>query len=120
MLQKFRKHESVNLKRLKPAANQNTLQDHQSEKTADAMKKAERNFSVDLPLVVHETTGWFRVRPTAGLQRNFVRPSSLLRRFSRSGGPVAYFGLLPALSGLNLRFRAFGIFVTRLLGTFHF
>ena len=55
MLRKFRKPESVNLIRLKQTAKQNTLQEAQNEKTSEAIKKAEKDFSMDLPLLVDET-----------------------------------------------------------------
>ena len=55
VLRKFLKHESVNLIRLKQTAKLNTLQEVQNEKTSEAIKKAEKEFSMDLPLLVDET-----------------------------------------------------------------
>ena len=55
MLRNFRKNESVNLIRVKQTANQNTLQEAQNEKTAEAINKAEKDFSADLRLLVDET-----------------------------------------------------------------
>ena len=44
----------MNLIRLKQTAQRNTLQEEHNEKTAEAIKSAEKNFSVDLPLLVDE------------------------------------------------------------------
>ena len=55
ILRKFKKHESVNPIRLKQTANQNTLPEIRNEKTADTIKKAERDFAMDLPMLVEET-----------------------------------------------------------------
>ena len=55
-LRQFRKHETVNLIRLKQTAKLNTLEPEQNEKTADVLKKAEKDdFALDLPLLVDET-----------------------------------------------------------------
>ena len=54
-LRRFRKHETVNLIRLKQTAKTNTLDSEQNEKTADVIKKAEKDFALDLPLLVDET-----------------------------------------------------------------
>ena len=55
VLRKIKKHESeFNPSRAK-TAKQNALQDSQNEKTAEAIKKAEKDFSVDLPLLVDGT-----------------------------------------------------------------
>ena len=48
-LRRFRKHETVNLIRLKQTAKMNTLNSEQNEKTAEVMKKAEKDFALDLP-----------------------------------------------------------------------
>ena len=45
----------MNLVRLKQTAKQNALQDSQNEKTAEAIRKAEKDFSVYFPLLVDET-----------------------------------------------------------------
>ena len=55
ILKKFKKHESVNLIRLKQTAKRNTLPEERNEKTADMIKKAEREFAMDLPMLVEET-----------------------------------------------------------------
>ena len=54
-LRKFKRRERVNLIRLKQTAKQNTLKDSQNDKTAEAIRMAEKDFSVDLPLLVDET-----------------------------------------------------------------
>ena len=55
ILRKFKKHESVNLIREKQTAKQNTLLEKQNEKTAAMIKRAEKDFAMDLPLLVEET-----------------------------------------------------------------
>ena len=55
MLRKFKKHESVNLIGLKQTAKQNTLPEEKMKKTAAMIKKAEKDFAMDLPLLVEET-----------------------------------------------------------------
>ena len=54
-LRRFRKHETVYLIRLKQTAKMNTMDTEQNESTAEAIKKAEKNFALDLPLLVDET-----------------------------------------------------------------
>ena len=54
-LRRFRKHETVNLIRLKQTAKINTLNTEQNEKTSEVIKKAENDFALDLPLLVDET-----------------------------------------------------------------
>ena len=46
-LKRFRKHETVNLIRLKQTAKMNTLDPEQNEKTAEVIKKAEKDFALD-------------------------------------------------------------------------
>ena len=48
-LRKFQKHETVNLIRLKQTAKMNTLSSEQNEKTVEVIKKAEKDFALDLP-----------------------------------------------------------------------
>ena len=50
-LRRFRKHETVNRIRLKQTAKLNTLEPEQNEKTADVLKKAEKDFALDSPLL---------------------------------------------------------------------
>ena len=54
-MKKFRKHETMNFKRLKRTANINTLDPNQNERTTATIKRAEKDFSLDLPLLVDET-----------------------------------------------------------------
>ena len=54
-LRRFRKHETVNLIRLKQTAKMNTLNTEQNEKTAEVIKKSEKDFALDLPLLLDET-----------------------------------------------------------------
>ena len=54
-LTRLRKHETVNLIRLKQTAKINTLNREQNEKTSEVIKKAENDFALDLPLLVDET-----------------------------------------------------------------
>ena len=54
-LKKFRKHETVNLIRLKQTVKANTMETDRQERTAETLKKAEKDFALDLPLIVDET-----------------------------------------------------------------
>ena len=54
ILKKFKKHESINLIRLKQTAKQNVLPKERNEKTAETIRRAERDFFMDLPLLVEE------------------------------------------------------------------
>ena len=55
ILRKFKKHESVNLIKLKQTAKQNTLPENRNEKTAETIKRAQKDFAMDLPMLVEET-----------------------------------------------------------------
>ena len=55
VLRVFRRHESVNHIWLKQTAKPNTYSKMNNEKTAEAIEKAEKDFSMDLPLLVDET-----------------------------------------------------------------
>ena len=55
-LQNFRKQETVNLIRLKQTAKMNTLDPEITENTSNVIKKAEKDFALDLLLLVEETT----------------------------------------------------------------
>ena len=55
ILKKFKKNESINLIRLKQTAKRNVLPEERNEKTAETIRRAERDFSMDLPLLVEET-----------------------------------------------------------------
>ena len=54
-LEEVQKHKSVNLIRLKQTAEQNTLPEERNEKTAAMIKRAEKDFAMDLPLLVEKT-----------------------------------------------------------------
>ena len=54
-LKKFKKHETVNLIRLKQTAKKNSLSFDQNDNTEEAIKKAENDFALDLLLLVDET-----------------------------------------------------------------
>ena len=51
----FRKHETINLIRLKQTAKTNKLDDEHNERTEETIKKAEKDFALDLPMLVEET-----------------------------------------------------------------
>ena len=55
VLKKFKRHESVNLIRLKQTAKLNTLPEDRNQKTAETIRRAEKDFALDLPLLVEET-----------------------------------------------------------------
>ena len=54
-LKKFRKHETVNLIRLKQTVEANTMNDDQNEHTKETIKRAKKDFALDLPMLVDET-----------------------------------------------------------------
>ena len=54
-LKKFRKHETVNLIRLKQTVKANTMDDDQNEHTEETIKRAEKDLALDLPMLVDET-----------------------------------------------------------------
>ena len=54
-LKKFKKHETVNLIRLEQTAKKNSPDTNQNESTEEAIKKAEKDFALDLALLVDET-----------------------------------------------------------------
>ena len=53
-IKKFRKHET-NLIRLKQTVKTNILDDEHNERTEETIKKAEKDFALDLPMLVEET-----------------------------------------------------------------
>ena len=53
-LKKFRKHETVNLIRLKQTVKANTMDDDQSEHTEETIKRAEKDFALDHSMLVDE------------------------------------------------------------------
>ena len=54
-LKKFWKHETVNLIRLKQTVKANTLDDNQNEHTESTIKRAEKDFVLDLAMLENET-----------------------------------------------------------------
>ena len=54
-LNKFKKHETINLIRLKQTVKKNSPSTNQNESTEEAIKRAEKDFALDLPLLVDET-----------------------------------------------------------------
>ena len=54
-LRKFKKHKSVNLNILKQTAKQTTLSENRNEKTAETIKRSEKVFAMDLPMLFEET-----------------------------------------------------------------
>ena len=54
-IKKFRKTETVNLIRLKQTVKTNTEDDEHNENTEETIKKAEKDFALDLPMLVDET-----------------------------------------------------------------
>ena len=51
ILKKFKRHESVNLIRLKQTAKLTTLPEDRNQKTAETIRRAEKDFALDLPLL---------------------------------------------------------------------
>ena len=52
---KFKKHESVNLIRLKQTTKLKTMENSQNEKTTEEIQRADKSFSLNLLLLVNET-----------------------------------------------------------------
>ena len=55
VLKKFKRHESINLIRLKQTAKLNTQPEDRNQKTTETIRKAEKDFALDLPVLVEET-----------------------------------------------------------------
>ena len=53
--EKVKKHERGNLIQLKQTAKLNAMETKQKNKTAEAIQKAEKNFALDVPMLVEET-----------------------------------------------------------------
>ena len=83
-LKKFKKHETVNLIRLKQAAIKNTLSSDQKQGTEEAIKRVEKDFALDIPLFVDETARDIR----CSMQ---LRPSKTNNRIAFSI-PIAHTG----------------------------
>ena len=54
-LKNFKKHEAVNLVRLKHSAELNTMEAERNEESTEAIQNAENSFTLDVPLLVEET-----------------------------------------------------------------
>ena len=54
-IKKFRKHETVNLIRLKQTVKTNRMDDEHNENLEETIKKAEKDFALDLPMLVDDT-----------------------------------------------------------------
>ena len=54
-LKKFCKHETVNLIQLNQTVKTNSMDDENNEHTEETIKRAEKDFSLDLPMLVDET-----------------------------------------------------------------
>ena len=78
-LKKFQKQGSVNLIRLKQTAKLNAMETEQKEKTAEAIQKAEKNFALDLLMLVEETAREVKIlNAISALESNQIRVSSTL------------------------------------------
>ena len=53
-LKKFRKHETVNPIRLNQTVKTNTMDDEHNEHTEETIKRAEKDFALDLPVLVEQ------------------------------------------------------------------
>ena len=70
-LKKFREHETVNLIRLKQTVKTNTMDDDHNEHTEETIKRAEKDFALDLPMLVDETEENVRILSAiAALEKN--------------------------------------------------
>ena len=72
-IKKFRKHETVNLIRLKQTVKTNTLDDEHNERTEETIKKAEKDFALDLPMLVEGTARDVKIlSANTALERNQI------------------------------------------------
>ena len=69
-IKKFRKHETVNLIRLKQTVKTNTLDDEHNERTEETIKRAEKDFALDLPMLVEETRDVKILSAITAIERN--------------------------------------------------
>ena len=70
-LKKFRKHETVNLIWLKQTVKTNTMDDEHIEHTEETIEKAERDFALNLPMLVDETARDVKIlRAIAAIEKN--------------------------------------------------
>ena len=69
-----RKHETVNLIRLKQTVKTNTTDDEHNERTEETIKKAEKDFALDLPMLVEETARDVKILSAfTALERNQIK-----------------------------------------------
>ena len=72
-IKKFRKHETVNLIPLKQTVKTNTPDDEHNEWTEETIKKAEKDFALDLPMLVKETAKDVKILSAiTALERNQI------------------------------------------------
>ena len=69
---KFRRHESINLIRLKETAKLNQHDEANNERTTEAIKKAEKDFAMNLPLVVGDQ-GRENTEPISAIETDCLR-----------------------------------------------
>ena len=74
-IKKFRKHETVNLIQLKQTVKKNTLDDEHNERTEETIKKAEKDFSLDL-LILPKIVIPEAMRPTVVAMLHQGHPSA--------------------------------------------
>ena len=72
-LKKFRKHETVNWIRLKQTVKANTMDDDQNEHTEETIKKTEKDFALDLLMLVDETTRVVKILSAIAALENLTR-----------------------------------------------
>ena len=84
-LRKFKKHETVNLIRLKQTAKKNLLSADQDDNTEEAIKRVEKDFALDLPLPVDETARDIKIlNPIAAIENHQLDSIFYLYRPHRS------------------------------------
>ena len=70
-IEKFRKHKTVSLIRLKQTVKTNTLDDEHNERTEETIKRAEKDFALDLPMLAEETATDVKILSSiTGLEKN--------------------------------------------------
>ena len=73
-IKKFRKHETVNLFRLKQTVKTNTMDDGHNERTEETIKGAEKDFALDLPMLVEETARDVKIlNAITAIERNQIQ-----------------------------------------------
>ena len=80
-IMKFRKHETVNLIRLTQTVKTNTLDDEHNERTEETIKRAEKDFALDLPMLVEETARDVKIlNAITAIERNQIEEVFYLYR----------------------------------------